>query len=349
MSIAFLQTKQMLVIIQSILWAVFGTILYREKIVSEGLPRLLGRTLYWFGVPLQIFFLARRSNFDSIVWLPPIMTIAILILGLAIATSVVEILKQFISIVLTKFTPQNQLEGLFLSVGLSASLGTRQLIDRATPKGDLGTGSFVLASILGNTGFIGLALIPPLIDSNYWSWIVLYGVAHNVLGSYGLGVLIADYYSYSGGKNNWQDRLQNLLFLPSLWAFAYGYFSQDIPLPPLLETAISQAVLFVVPGAFILIGMQLSKLQKWQNLSAGIVPTAIKMLVIPGLVGLFLTLLGLSGDRRLVLVLMSGMPTAFASIILAEEYNLDRQIAASSILLSTLFLPLSLFIWLKIF
>ena len=339
----------MLVILQSILWAVFGTILYREKIVSDNIPRLLGRTLYWFGVPLQIFFLARRSNFNEIAWLPPIMTIAVLIVGLAIAVLVVETLKQFIFVVLTRFTPQNQLEGLFLSVGLSTSMNTRKIIDRITPRGDLGTGSFVLASILGNTGFIGLALVPPLIDSNYWSWIVLYGVAHNVLGSYGLGVAIADYYSYSGAKNSWRDRLQNLLFLPSLWAFAYGYFSQEIPLPAFLETAISQAVLFVVPGAFVLVGMQLSKLESWQKLNVGIIPATIKMLVIPALTGLFLTLLGLSGDSRLVLVLMSGMPTAFASIILAEEYNLNRQVAASSILLSTLFLPVSLFIWLNVF
>ncbi|MCC0178720.1 AEC family transporter [Waterburya agarophytonicola K14] len=339
----------MLVILQSILWAVFGTILYREKIVGENLPRLLGRTLYWLGVPLQIFFLARKSNFDGIIWLPPLMTIVVLIMGLVCAVLVVEIFKQLIFVVVTKLTPQNQLEGLLLSVGLSTSLSTRQLIDRATPKSNASTGSFILASILGNTGFIGLALVPPLVDSNYWSWIVLYGLAHNVLGSYGIGVLIADCYSYSESKNDWWIQLQNLLFLPSLWAFAYGYFSREISFPRIVETTISQGVLFVVPGAFILIGMQLSKLQKWQNLSSGILPTTIKMIVIPALAGLLFTLLGMSGDSRLALVLMSSMPTAFASIILAEEYNLDRQIAASSILLSTLALPIVIFIWLTIF
>jgi len=51
----------------------------------------------------------------------------------------------------------------------------------------------------------------------------------------------------------------------------------------------------------------------------------------------------------LALVLMSGMPTAFANVILAEEYNLDRQIAASSILLSTVSLPLIIPLWLALF
>ncbi|MGD1920981.1 MAG: AEC family transporter [Pleurocapsa sp.] len=339
----------MLIILQSILWAIFGTILYREKIVDENLPRLLGRTLYWVGVPLQIFFLARKSNFDRIVWLPPLMTIAVILIGLVLTIFVVEILKQFIFAIVTKLIPQNHIEGILWSVRSSIPLSTRQFLDRATPDNRKSIGSFILASILGNTGFIGLALVPSFIDSSYWSWIVLYGLTHNVLGSYGLGVLIADRYSHSEKKNNWGNQLQGLLFLPSLWAFAYGYFGRNIPLPSIVETIISKGVLFVVPGAFILIGMQLSKLQQWQNLSSGIIPAMLKTLIIPGLAGLILTLLGLNGDARLVLVLMSSMPTAFASIILTEEYDLDRQIAASSILLSTLALPIVIFIWLAIF
>jgi predicted permease len=73
------------------------------------------------------------------------------------------------------------------------------------------------------------------------------------------------------------------------------------------------------------------------------------MLVLPGIAGLALTLLGLSSDARLAMVLMSGMPTAFTSVILAEEYNLDRQLAASSILLSTIMLPLMIPFWLALF
>lgn len=339
----------MLIILQSILWAAFGTILYREGIVHRDLPRILGRTLYWLGVPLQIFFLARKSNFEQIIWLPPLTTIIVLIVGLIFTVSIAGILKQLVVVIVTKLTPQNQLEGLLLSVGLSVSQPTRQLVDSITPKGDYDTGSFILASILGNTGFIGLALVPSLVNSSYWSWIVLYGLVHNVLGSYGLGVLVADYYSNSEHQKNWWHQLQNLLFLPSLWAFAYGYFSRNISFPPLVDTAISYMVMLVVPGAFILIGMQLSQLQQWQNLSSGVLPTAIKMLVLPALTGLLLTCFGMLGDGRLTLVLMSSMPSAFASIILAEEYNLDPQVAASSILLSTLALPFIVFIWLAIF
>ena len=339
----------MLIILQSILWSIFGVIIYREGIVSANISKFLGRFLYWLGVPLQIFFLARKSNFEQIVWLPPIVTVLVLLLGLALVLFVLRLLQRAFLSDRPKLLSPAQLK--VQSVAGESALVIWKKVDLGSlvPTKNVGVGSFILASILGNTGFIGLALIPPFVEPNYWSWLVLYGVAHNVLGSYGLGVLVADHYSHSKRQNNWLDRLQSLLLLPSLWAFAYGYVCQNLTLPALLETVISKMVLLVVPGAFILIGMQLSKLQQWQNLRVGIFPAIFKMIVLPGITGLLLTCFGLEGDGRLVLVLMSSMPTAFASIILAEAYNLDRNVTASSILLSTLFLPVAFFLWLTIF
>lgn len=71
--------------------------------------------------------------------------------------------------------------------------------------------------------------------------------------------------------------------------------------------------------------------------------------MLPSLVAVGTTLLGLSGDPRLSLVLMAGMPSAFASLILAEEYNLDRNLASSSIALSTIGLLFVIHLWLSLF
>ena len=385
----------MSIIFQSILWSIFGIIIYRERLFNANIPRLLGRALYWVGVPLQIFFLARNSNFEHIVWLPPVVTVLVLLLGLALALIIPRLFKQLFfddeilslqtlesllyganntdnrvitagideskasssmthtspALVSTKPAQRDSLSKVLLVTVKHNSLATRQKIrhNLPLPETDPGVGSFILASILCSTGFIDLVLIPPLVDFNYWSWIVLYGITHNIIGSYGLGVFIADRYSRFRRRSNWLNRLQDLLFLPSLWAFTYGYLSRNIALPDLVEGTISKAILLVVPGAFILIGMQLSELQQWQNLRLGAFPTILKMLIIPGLTGLLLTCFGLHGDSRLVLVLMSSMPTAFASIILTEEYKLNRQIVASSVLLSTLFLPVIILFWLSIF
>jgi len=46
---------------------------------------------------------------------------------------------------------------------------------------------------------------------------------------------------------------------------------------------------------------------------------------------------------------MAGMPSAFASLILAEEYDMNRDLAASSIALSTIVLLFMIPVWLWIF
>jgi malate permease and related proteins len=51
----------------------------------------------------------------------------------------------------------------------------------------------------------------------------------------------------------------------------------------------------------------------------------------------------------LAMVLMSGVPTAFAGLIFAEEYELDRTTIASSIILSTILYLLVLPLWLYLF
>jgi predicted permease len=344
----------MWVILQSIFWTSLGLIPVRLQLIPINLPRLLGRSLYWIGVPLQILVLARRSDFSQTVWFPPLTTLIVLLAGLGLALLILGALKQLTSVWLTKkqIVPDR----------LSSNLKT---LERIVPQHRSGKGSFVLASMLGNTGFIGIAIAPTLVSQPYWSWIVLYGVTHNLLGSYGLGVVLASYFGRSqkgdaaalakrdrvtlSHKNRWWIHLRDLLSVPSLWAFLLGWLSRDVPFPSMLESAIQTGVEFVVPGAFLLIGIQLGKLQGMKGLQTAVIPSALKMLILPGLVGLSLTLLGIGGDGRLALVLMSGMPTAFANVILAEEYNLDRQIAASSILLSTVTLPLIIPLWLALF
>lgn len=224
-----------------------------------------------------------------------------------------------------------------------------ELFRKVWPRRRSGQGSFVLASILGNTGFVGLSVAPAFVSDPYLSWIVLYGVTHNLLGSYGLGVILASYFGRQRQENHWWIQLREVSRVPSLWAFAIGWFTRYAEFPHQIESELQAALLFVIPGAFLLIGMQLSQLQGFKSLQIAVVPAALKILVIPGLAGLGLTLLGLSGDARLALVLMSGMPTAFANLILAEEFNLDRQLAAGSIVLSTVVLPVMIPLWLALF
>ncbi|KJH71473.1 AEC family transporter [Aliterella atlantica] len=328
----------------SIFWTSLGVLLFRLEFLplKENLPQLLGRSLYWVGVPLQILALARRSDFTQAVWLPPAITLEVLLLGMGLAILSLYLLKQLAYWQKSRLTSQLQLADRQRTYQLP-------IVSKLLPQQRSGKGSFVLASMLGNTGFIGLAIAPAFVDSAYLGWVVLYGVTHNILGSYGLGVVLASYFGRQTQKNQWWMQLRDVMCVPSLWAFAIGYFSRHLEFPPSIEWGIQTSLLFVIPGAFLLIGMQLSKLQGVKSFYPVIIPAVLKMLVLPALAGVILTYFGITGDARFALVLMSGMPTAFANLILAEEYNLDRQIAASSIVLTTVGLPLTIPLWLFLF
>lgn len=340
----------MWVMTTSILWTSLGVILFRLQFLPlrKNLPQLLGRSLYWVGVPMQILALARRSDFTNAVWLPPALTLGILLLGFGLASLSLYLLR-----LLSDWAKNNRTlnphQATFLIRHPTKWNFLLPVVRKLFPKQRAGKGSFVLASMLGNTGFIGLAIAPAFVDPAYLGWVVLYGVTHNLLGSYGLGVVLASYFGRQTPKNQWWMQLRDVLCVPSLWAFAIGYFSRKLEFHPLIEGGLQTSLLFVIPGAFLLIGMQLSRLQGIKSFHAAVIPAILKILVLPIVAGIVLTYFGIAGDARFALVLMSGMPTAFANLILAEEYNLERQLAASSIVLSTVALPLTIPLWLILF
>jgi malate permease and related proteins len=346
----------MWIIVQGILWTTLGMLLFRLRFMPRFFPQLLGRGLYWIGVPLQILVLGHQSDFSHAVWLPSLITIAVLLLGWGLAVFCWRERQPIFSNWQEITSEQKVLQYELVTVARRMSQETpRQsswIVERLPQflsQYRSSQGSFILASMLGNTGFIGLAVVPALVSQSYWSWIVLYGVTHNILGSYGLGTVLASHFSSSNRKDEWWRSLKNVLCVPALWAFVIGWLSHDVRFPIILEIGLKTSVLLVVPAAFLLVGMQLGQLQGFQSLDLAIAPTILKILILPGLTGLACTLLGLQGDARLVLTVMSGMPTAFANAILAEEYNLDRQITSSSIFLSTVMLPLIIPLWLAIF
>ncbi|PSB42431.1 transporter [Cyanosarcina cf. burmensis CCALA 770] len=320
----------MIEITASVFCTSLGAFLFRREIIPRSFPNLLGRLLYWLGVPLQILVLTRKSNLSQSIWLLPIATIATLLLGLGLACVSLQLLRQL---------TQNQL----------VSPKVKKFCKSCYPKNCAERGSFMLSAIFGSTGFAGLVIVPAFVDSNYLAWVVLYSVTHILVGSYGIGVLLANYFGKSQKKSFQRTTWRDLLCIPSLWTFLLSYYTHHIHFPRTVDLLLQAITFSVVPGALFLIGMQLSQLQSFQSLRSAIVPSTIKMLVLPGLVGLAATLMGVSHGGCLTLVLMSGMPTAFTNAILAEEYHLSSSVTSSSIILSTMMLPIVIPLWLFLF
>ena len=298
-------------------WTGLGLLLLR--FLPTAFPQVLGRMLYWVGVPVEILSLARQINFSEGTSLAVALTVAALTTGLALAW-------------------------------VSLLVGNRVLARNSTWVAERSCqGSFILSSMLGNTGFIGLAIAPLFVSDRALGLIVFYSITQNLVGTYGLGVFLASYFGRLPQANRWWTQIRDVLCVPSLWAFITGVLTQRIQLPDSLESGLQASIWVVIPAAFLLMGIRLGQIQGWNSLQLALVPALLKVLVLPGLVGIGTTLIGLPTDSRLALVLMSGMPTAFAGLILAEEYDLDRELIASSIVVTSVLLLLILPLWVVLF
>jgi len=288
-------------------WVLVGLIFLRS--VPDFVPRLIGRSLYWVGVPLQVLAFMQRSEININLWIVP----------------------------------------LIVAMSLVVGTGVAWLLCRNLPKSE--KGDFLLAAILGNTGFVGLAITPNLVENSYLSWVVLFSLAHNIIGSYGLGVAIASYYGEHDIEVNWTTHFKSVVTTPALWAFGLGLYLQinQIELSGLVSDYLQRSIQIVVPMALLLVGIRLKSIKNWQNLSQALPATAVKLLFLPLAVGVGMGIVGITGSPQLAMVLQAGMPTALAGVILAEEYNLRKETILLSIALSSIGVLLSIPLWLWLF
>jgi len=323
-----------------VVWTGVGLLLFRW--LPQSLPRLLGRALYWVGVPLQILALTRRADFSAQVGLAPAIALFALLVGVGL------------SLAIAAFIPQLSIQDSNPS-DPSQESALPQLAPQASQPEELEKvqwawrGSFILSSCLGNTGFIGLAVIPNLVSDPYLGWVVFYSITHNIVGTYGLGVFLSSYFGRNFGPGNWWVQIRDVLTVPSLWAFGLGVATRSLSFPNWLESGLQISLWIVIPTALLLMGMRLSQLQGLSSLKTAVLPVTLKIVILPGLVGLGIWPLHLAGDAQLAMVLMAGMPSAFANLILAEEYDLERELMASAIVVSTIGILVTIPLWIMLF
>ncbi|MBD2137567.1 AEC family transporter [Anabaena sp. FACHB-1237] len=306
-----------------LIWIGLGIVL--SGFISPMFLRFIGQGLYWVGVPLQLLVLARHTS-SSQGGLVPAIAIAILLLSFILAMVTWWVFQRL-------KPPENLLK--------------EQSLDISAIKATLG--SFILAAILGNTGFVGLALTEVLTSPENTDWSVLFSVTTNVVGTYGIAVLIASYFGQKETENHWWMQVRDIVTVPSLWSFFIGLNTQFIELPAVVESALDQAVWVVIALALLLVGFRLGKMRSLGSLAIATIASTIKVFIVPLLVGLIATYFGITGEHRLVLVLMSGTPTGLSVLILAEVYDLDRDLLSSSIALTFIGLFLALPLWLVCF
>ncbi|MEA5417853.1 AEC family transporter [Spirulina sp. CCNP1310] len=280
------------------------------RCLSPTLPQRIGDFLFWIGVPLGVLIFLRGADLSGAIALAPLIAWVATLLGAALTW------------LWSRYQPLPQSQS---------------------------TGTLMLATMFGNTGYLGYPIILTLLGEQYFAWVLFYDLLGTTVGAYGLGSLIVARFQPQTVRVLPHIELLKALQNPIWWALGLGLWLRHLPLPLSVETSLRAVGWGVISLSLVLIGMRLSQLRSLRHRRAVAAALGIKMVIVPLVLGIILGLLGMTGALRLTLVLQIAMPPAFATLVLSEAYDLDRELAVTAIALGSIALLLTLPIWLLLF
>ncbi|MEQ9355414.1 MAG: AEC family transporter [Coleofasciculus chthonoplastes F3-SA18-01] len=292
------------------------------RLMPRWIPTFIGQFLFWIGVPISIITFLRGADLSGKIWIAPIAAWVAILLGALLAWFWIKGGGKFAANHgLTNDTPSEW--------------------NKPTQ------GSFLLASMVGNTGYLGFPINLTLLGENYFGWALFYDMLGTLLGAYGLGVVLAA--RFGRGSKSQGQLVRSLVINPALWSMGIGLELRQVPLPGWLEVGMEKFAWSAIALSLVLIGMRLSQLASWRKVKQAGVGLGIKMLLIPLVLGMALSQFGIVGKPQLAIVLQMAMPPAFATLVIAEVYELDRELTVTALAVGSIGLLLTLPIWLLLF
>ncbi|MEM1394013.1 MAG: AEC family transporter [Cyanobacteria bacterium P01_D01_bin.116] len=305
-----------MIILLELYLKLFGTVtigFFLGRWLPSTVPNRLGKFLFWIGVPIGIVAFLRQADLSGAIWIAPAVAYAAMLLGAFFALVGIKWQSYFTNTVLL---PPTQ-------------------------------GSLILSAMVGNTGFLGYPIILAVHGTQYFAWALFYDLLGSLFGAWGLGAVIAA--RFGGSATNFWQSTKVILINPALWSFGFGLLFRQIQIPSSAEFVLEKLAWSAVTLSLLLMGMRLSNLKSLQNLPASLFSITIKMLLVPLVFGIAISFLGLTQTPAKVILLQTAMPPAFSTLIIAEIFNLDSDLAVTTVAAGTAMLLLTLPMWLWLF
>lgn len=198
--------------------------------------------------------------------------------------------------------------------------------------------AFLLVVMFSNSGNYGLPVVLFAFGQDALSYATAFFVTGSLL-TYTVGVLIA-----ATGRRSIPAALVGLTRIPAIYALAAAatVMVAGIQLPLALTRPIALLSDAALPMMILVLGMQLERATIPERPSLVGVAVAISLVVAP-IVAIGLTsFLGVHGAGRQAAVILSSMPVAVVTTILAVEFDVAPAFVTSAVFASTLLSPLTL-------
>jgi malate permease and related proteins len=228
---------------------------------------------------------------------------------------------------------------ILLAVLIMASMG---LVGYVASKG-LGLDgkslrAFLMVVMFSNGGNYGL----PVVKFAFGPEALTYGTIFFLTGS--VTTYVAGAFFAGSHRSKIAGALEKIWKMPSLYGVALALIVRAAghPVPDAMMRPIDLLSDAALPVMILVLGMQLQRAVWPARPGLVILAVGISLLVAPvvaaGLAGVF----GITGAARQSAVILSSMPVAVVTTILALEYELDPEFVTSAVFLSTIASPLTL-------
>jgi len=232
---------------------------------------------------------------------------------------------------------------IYLKVGLTSflisftTLALALLVVRFLALDKPTKGAFLLASGVGNTGYLGYPITQLVLGSRAVIKAVFFDIFGTVVLLFTAGIYFASKYGQvnEAAKDSPAWRQALLYATPNLAALGLGFLLKDFLLPSFLTLVLNSLAKATTAIIMLAIGVSLSFNIINKDTAPAFLLVSLKLLIMPLVALLLVTVFGLTGQSRSVVILQASMPVALMSFVIGDLYGLNKQFLSAIILIST--------------
>ncbi|MBL1321792.1 MAG: AEC family transporter [Methylophaga sp.] len=198
------------------------------------------------------------------------------------------------------------------------------------------TGTLLLAAAFPNATYLGLPVLNQVIGEHSLAIVLQYDLFACTPILLSFGMLLAHHY---GDNETEVHPLRELVKIPPLWAVALGVTLNlsGVEQPEFLNANLSILASAVVPLMMIVLGMSI----RWDSLRLRFLPllsivAAITLIIVPLSVFGLSHVIDLAEQLIIPVTLIAAMPTMIFGIVICERYQLDSELYAAAVTLTTI-------------
>lgn len=187
--------------------------------------------------------------------------------------------------------------------------------------------TIMIASSIMNTGFIGFPVSLGVFGNEGFLNAIFFDLATSTMIVI-YGVILAKEF---GGDR--REVIKNTVTFIPLWAVIFGlvFNAFNIPLFYVVENILDYFAQATIPLIMIAIGLSLDYRNIKSYLSDSLAVSLFKLVLAPAIIFVLVSLLNINGMAFNIAILEAGMSTAGNSLVLAVQYDLDKDLMSSLI------------------